>query len=488
MPDLLNGVASGAGAGPSNMTIMRGGRFSKTIVTNVPGAEISSSNDVIPSNLVAYMGGVFHSLLTDVWATAPDNGTATPVWTTRNTDRVAGGESGRCGFYPCMTSAGPGLVCAWVNPVNGTTRMARWDYLTDAITFFDQPSGLEFDVNQDLGAGIVVGNLFFIGGKDGSSHRVHVFNIENGAFTQDTLFGAYSIIPLTTLNGLVYAVGRNGSNFPSVFVWLGAWVQVATDSAAGQNIGAPTSGVTGMLGYARKGKIYLGSKKNAGDGLSLWEYDPAIPNVLTEVTGIVDGTIAAPSPGLPVTLLHCYGFYVDVDTLGVPRYMIQVVPARKTSSPGCVLYEHTDAGIVLVDNTDLALGTNCLQQAPYCVAGLTFSEGNLWSLKIAEPTPDPLGMLLTYRFGGDPGNADSVIRIAVASPLGAPDARANTLVAPAGGLGQVGATLVEESPGVWRVDGWDANGVDDLTVVHRTLIDLVANNVLTDWTVKVGKS
>jgi hypothetical protein len=465
---------------------MRGGRYTKTVVTNVPGAEVTSTEG-IPNNLAAYMAGVFHSALTGVWATAPDNGTATPVWTTRNSERVAGADTDRSGFQPCLTSQGPGLVHAWINPATGFTRVARWDALTDAITLFDQPSGTKYTVGKELGPGIVVGSLYFVSGTTGSEYRTQVYNLETGAFGDARVgFQAQRSIPMATLNGNVYTGASNGSNQPAIYVWLGSWVQVAFSTVIFKTA---TAQITGVLFYERKGKLYLGAKSNATDGLTLYEFDPALPGVLTDVTSIVDGTIASPTPGITVaTTDWTWGFYVDVDTLGVPRYMLQLVPNRKINSPTCVLYEHTDAGIVLIGSTDLGLATNCYQQAPYCVAGLTFKEGGLWGVQSAAPQPHPLGMLLTYRFGGDPGNADTILRLAVASPLAAPDARANTLVAPVGGLGQGGASLVDEGGGVWRIDNWDADGVTDLTVVHQTLVDGIVNGVLTDWVIKASKT
>lgn len=486
MPDLLNGVASGSGAGPTNLVVMRGGRYSKTVATNVPGALVDSTNG-IPHNLAAFMGGVFHSALTSVWATAPDNGTQTPTWTTRNSERVAGLDTDRVGFQPCLTSQGPGLVHAWINPATGFTRVARWDALTDAITIFDQPSGSVFAQSKSVGPSIVVGNLFFMGGSFPGGYLTQVFNIESGAFTSAVVGGnTPAALHFATFNGNVYTGTIRVGNVPTVYVWLGSWVLVATSV---EQIQQPTSNITGMLFYARKGKLYFASKPLNVNGLALYEFDPAVPGVLTNVTGILDGTVATPTPGITVSsLAWTWGFYVDVDTLGSPRYMIQLVPNQKTTSPGCVLYEHTDTGWVLIGNTDIALGTNCLQAAPYCVAGLTFKEGGLWGMKIAEPAPHALGMLLTFRFGGDPGNADTIIRLAVASPLGAPEDRADTLVAPIGGLGQFGASLVDEGGGVWRVDGWNADGVTNLTVVHRTLVDGVLNGVLTDWTAKASKT
>ena len=337
---------------------------------------------------------------------------------------------------------------------------------------------------------MVGGNLLFL---FGNSNRCQVWNLETGQLTNLTMVGNASVTRMIAeLGGNIYTYSRDaGTGLGAFFVFLGGdWIKVRE---SGDTVTAFPIVGSGWPCWARNGKLYGCARDNAGnDGWQMQEYDPSTGVIQNVSNTLLDPLLRTGGGLTDINSAERWdaGFYVDVDELGNPRYMLQVFPDLSDQNPGCVLFEHTDAGLVLVGDTNINGGANCktLQQsnvAPYSYRDVT---GKLWGAKWAKAQAADNGMLLTFRFGGDPGNADKVIRISVAAPPGAPVDRANNLVAPPGGLGQPGASLFEESPGVWRVDGWDANGVDNLTVVHRTIADSIPNGIQAEWTAKISES
>jgi hypothetical protein len=155
-----------------------------------------------------------------------------------------------------------------------------------------------------------------------------------------------------------------------------------------------------------------------------------------------------------------------------------------------ILFEHTlgPEAVSLVADTAINIGSNCLTCCPLSVAGISWTEGSLWGIMVNKPQKDASGVLLTFRFGGDPGNADTNLYLQYKAPPGAPD-DLGTLSVPVGGLGQGGASLVDTGGGVWHVHNWDADGVTDLTVVHNIVVpDGVPSGTETGWSMKASKN
>jgi hypothetical protein len=468
---------------------MISGRYSETIASNIPGtiraAATANKGQVNPA---AFMAGKFHLNATEIYCVAPDLGTVpqTPVWVQHVTRSLT--EYGVSGFLPCLTTNGPGVVHAWINEGNGgATRVARYDALTDSITFFDQVGTTDPTADSKCYGMMVKGSLLFLHwGVATSAVRTQVFDLESGAFADD-LLPNFSTGPGNmpcTANGNVYTSNVNGG-FVQFHVWLGGeWVVVKTSTVVAASAGS--------CNWARDGLVNSIHYTAASGGGAVWaQYDPAT-GIVTDLTSSLD-PILQPGGGLdavsPASSWR-WGFYVDTSEFGNPRYMLQVALGAVTVSPGVVLFEHTTGpdAVSLIGDTGMNTGTNCLLHCPISAAGISWTEGNLWGVMVNKPAKDPAGTLLTFRFGGDAGNADTNLYLQYTAPPGAPENH-GTLSAPAGGLGQVGASLVDTGGGVWHVHNWDADGVTDLTVVHNIVVpDGVPSGTETAWSMRASKN
>jgi hypothetical protein len=490
--NVLNATCRGSGT-PALLNMIAG-RFSEVIASNIPGTiRAAAAGNKTSINQGARMGNVFHVNATEQWVSAPDLGTVpqTPTWTTHATRLVT--EYGVAGFMPCLTTAGPGIVTAWINEGNGgATRVGRWDFLTGAVTFFDQVGTADPNVDAPCRGMLVLGNLLYLQWDmtTGTTVRTQVFDIETGAFASSApaSFVGQAGGPLATSNGNVYMGGLAFGNFMAFYVWLGGvWVQQVVST-----ISVVNDQEAGVLTWGRDGKINCVMYSSAGGGGVVWgQYDPST-GIVTDLSSSLDPIIQT-GGGLDIASsanAWKYGFYVDTETLGAPRYMIQIAVDSALNNPGVVLFEHTTGpdAVVLVSDTAINTGSNCLNCAPLSSAHLNWSEGGLWGVMSAKPAKDDDGVLLTFRFGGDPGNADTNLYLQYTAPPGAPK-NLGTLSAPVGGLGQVGASLVDTGGGVWHVHGWDADGATDLTVVHKIVVpDGVPSGTETGWSMKASKN
>jgi len=473
------------------------GRFLQ--VVDNPGGSLLTTSSYKQNNynVAAHMGGYIH-VMNNEWRAVNAVITGSPPFTwqtlyTRNTTSSAAFT----GFHPFLSSNGPGLVArvAGANSFgNSIPIYLRWFYNTPGVVQTTTSSG-EVSRTLDSPPALVVGALFYANAARSSSGTgvfTKIFNIEDASIT-DVSGGSGSIVQscLATINNNVYRVNgtTSGGSYTLQVILGGAWVDVITVptiTVPAFTLGAP-QGIVGL--WARGSLLYICAPATGG-GAGLFEYDPGL-GTITDVTNTLLDPLLRPGGGLNSTVSSLnWGFsnYYDLQTpLGDERCFIQLRFGLASSGAGIILFEHTGSGVTFVGNTEFNSEIHGSLNCPYYGNHVQWTDGNLWVLQTALPTPVQDGVQRTYRIGGDPGNADTKIRLYYDYPPGAPDNQA-TLEVPSGGLGQAGASLVEESPGVWVVEDWDADGTSTLSVIHKTIDDSIPAGDPTAWYASASKS
>lgn len=484
MADFLNAVVRGAGSPSSTLSRFIGGRGIDLVDTGLGGTIGNDTNREVASNAACRMGDQFF-VAAGFYQRASIADPSPRTWTT-----ISGLQTARSGILPVLTSAGPCLVFVSHSGTNNFPVASRHNVLSGVTDFFQSTSGVQADRLVPYRFSTVFGTRYIQIMKTifATSSVCKILDVETGTWSDAVgLEGSFGEAPtIAFLNGNAYScnLGAGGEYLLRVLLG-GVWVQVAQIGATlttGSQIQIPM--------WERNGFLYIMlNDGNLATGRQLWRW--------SEATGPEDVTLTELNPLLRTggglgavadSRNWAFGFYLDqTSPSGTIRHMLQVAPGLKTAAPGVILFEHGDTAIDLVGDTDLSTGSYSLTWAPYYGNYLQWRSGDLWALAVSPPSPVQGGMLRTYRIGGDPGNADKIVRLRYAQPVAGQQDQA-TLLVPGGGLGQPGASLVEEAPGVWRVDGWDANGVDNLQVIHATLTDGLQNASPSAWHLTVGES